>query len=889
MALANWLRECGRRLRMLFGRGKFDREMDEEMRLHLEMREKELREKAPHRSDPAAERAYTEARKNFGNALVMREASHEAWGWTWLEQVAQDLRYALRMLRKAPGFTAVAVLTLALGIGANTAIFSVVDAILLKPLPYPNANRLAMIWSSYGNEHRAPASGYDFEQIRERAHLFEQVGGIWVTNGAIAGTTDPQPEPVKLAQVTDGFLTLFCQRPALGRFFVAQDAAPNSSIDIVISNGLWRRKFGADPGIIGKPLHIGNAALNILGVLPENFRLIFPDDSSVPVSPDVFVLVKRRFTQPGGPQFLRLVGRLRPGASIEQAQSEMVGVAGQLRTLVKGYSEQNYALRVVPLQQDDTQNVHRTLVLLFGGVGFVLLISCANVANLLLARAGNRERETVVRAALGATRGRIIRQLLTESILLGLFGSLAAIGVGWAGLKGLLALGPESLLRLGAIHLDARAFAFTLAAAFLTGIIFGIAPALGASRFDLAKGLKSNGRNLSPAGQRSKMALILGEVALSFALLAGTGLLVRTFVSVLHVDPGFRAANVLSFTTLGGDYNFLHQLQQNLSALPGVESVSVVSHLPLDDSYPNWYDSYWPEGAPPDQQSTTMADNRSVFPGYFKTIGATMIEGRDFTDSDDAAHQHVVIVDDALAQRTWPGQDALGKKLHVSDSPAGPYQFQGDWAVVVGVVRHVQYHSLTVMVRPQIYFPYPLAPRPVSFVLCASAPLPGLLAPIRQEAAKLNKNVAIARFVPLSDLVAQARSQTRFVTYLSGTLAALALFLSCIGIYGVTSYLVMSRTAEIGIRMALGASAGDVRRFVLARGMAPVAIGCIVGVALSLPLTPLLSALLFGVRPIDAPTFAASAVLLTAVGLLASYIPARRAMRVDPMVALRYE
>ncbi|HEV2297996.1 MAG TPA: ABC transporter permease [Candidatus Acidoferrales bacterium] len=874
---------------MLFRHKQFDREMDEEMRLHLELRERELREKERHDKGVAAEKAYTEARKNFGNVLVMREASHEAWGWNWLEQFTQDLRYAFRMLRKSPGFTAVAVLTLALGIGANTAIFSVVDAVLLRPLPYPHANRLAIIWSSLGNEHRAPASGYTFEQIRERSHLFEQVGGIWVTNASIPGINEPQPEPVKLAQVTDGFLPLFCVKPVLGRFFTPQDAATGNSIAIIISNGLWRRKFGSDPNIVGKSLHIGNAAITILGVLPEDFHLITSDDASIASTPDVYTLPDARFTRPGGPEFLRLVGRIRPGTNFAQAQSEADGIAEQLRTTIKSYNEQNFQLHIVPLQEDDTRNVRSTLAILFGGAGFVLLIACANVANLLLARAGNRERETIVRAALGATRGRIIRQLLTESVLLGFFGGLAAIAVGWAALRGLLALRPESLLRLGVIHLDPRAFAFTFVVALLTGILFGFAPALGASRIDLAAGLKSAGRNLSPAGQRSKFALILGEVTLSFALLTGTGLLVRTFISVLHVDPGFQPANVLSFTTLGGDYNFLHQLQQNLSALPGVESVSLVSHLPLDASVGNWYDYYWPEGTPPDKQSTVMADDRSVLPGFFKTVGATMIEGRDFTDTDDAAHQHVAIVDDVLAQRTWPGQDPLGKKLHVSDSPKGWYQFQDAWVVVVGVVRHVQFHSLTVMVRPQVYFPYQLAPRPVSFVLRSSAPLPGLMAPIRQEVAKLNKSVAIARFIPLSDLVVQARSQARFVTYLSGTLAALALFLSCIGIYGVTSYLVMSRTAEIGIRMALGAFPADVQKLVLFRGMAPVAAGCLIGIAMSLPLTPLLSALLFGVRPIDVPTFVAAAALLSVVGFFASYIPARRAMRVDPMIALRYE
>jgi putative ABC transport system permease protein len=808
----------------------------------------------------------------------------------WIDDLVQDLRYGLRMLRKSPGFTAVAILTLAVGIGANTAIFSVVDTILLKPLPYPHANRLAMIWSTLGNEPRCPAAGYDFQEIRRRSRSLEQIGGIWVTNGTITGTDDPHPEAVKVADVTDGFLPLFCERPALGRLFTAQDTAPNSSSSIVISYGLWQRKFGADPSIVGKSLHIDHNLLTILGVLPRNFQLILPGGSSVPGTPDVYVLLKgRQFAQPGGPAFLRLVGRVRPGITVARAQSEMDGIAAQLRKMANGYDAQNYRLQVIPLQQDDVRNVRSVLTILFASVSFVLLIACANVASLLLARAGNRQRETLVRAALGASRGRVIRQLLTESIVLGFFGGVAAIAVGWAALQGLLALGPESLLRLGVIHLDAVAFAFTFVVALTAGVVFGLAPALTATRFDLAAGLKSAGGNATAATHGSKLALILGEVALSFALLTATGLLVRTFVSLLRVNPGFQPANALSFTTLGGGYPFLHQLQQNLASLPGVESFSVVSHLPLDDLYGNWYDYYWPEGTPPSQQSTAMADNRSVLPGYFKTIGATMLEGRDFTDADDAAHQHVAIIDDALAEHAWPGQNPLGRKLHVSDSPAGPYEFQDDWVVVVGVVHHVQYHSLTVTVRPQIYLPYQLAPRPVSFVLRASVPLSSLVAPIRREVSKLNKTVAIARFLPLSDLVAQARSQARFVAFLSLALAGLALFLTCTGIYGVISCLVMLRTPEIGIRMSLGALPAQVRRLVLIRGMAPVALGCLVGLALSFVFTPLLSALLFGVRPIDAATLAVAALCLCAASFFACYIPARRAMKVDPIVALRYE
>ncbi|HEV2387178.1 MAG TPA: ABC transporter permease [Candidatus Acidoferrales bacterium] len=859
-------------------------DLDRDIRDHIE---RETRDNIDRGMAP--EDARFAALRKFGNVMRAKEDARATWGFLWLEQFVQDVRYGLRMLGKSPGFAAIAILTLALGIGANTAIFSVVHAILLKPLPYPASSRLAIVWSGVGDADRAPSSGFAFEQIRERSRLFEQIGGIWVTNAAVTGADDPQPEPVKLAEVTSGLLSLFCDRPALGRLFVPQDVAPNAPVAVIVSNGLWRRKFGSDPRIVGKTLRLGPIAPTILGVLPEDFRLIFPGDSSIPESPDVYVLLPGRFTNPEGPEFLRVVGRLRPGATFAEAQSEAAAIARQLRTAIKGYGDQNYRLSVIPLHDDDVHGVRGVLTILLGGVGLVLLVACVNVANLLLARAGSRHGETAVRSALGASRLRIIRQFLTESIVLGLLGGAAALVLAWATLKVILLLRPEPLLHLGAIRLDAAAFEFTFAIALLTGFIFGLFPALAAARFDLATAFRTGGRNLASGHRRSRMALVLVEVSLSFALLAGTGLLVRTFLRVLRVDPGFQPANVLSFTPLGGNYRFLHQLQQSLGSLPGVQSVSAVSHLPLDESVANWYDYYWPEGAPPDQQSTVMADFRSVLPGYFKVIGASLIEGRDFTDADDPAHQHVAIVDDDLARLVWPGQNPLGKKLNISDSPAGPYQFQRDWVAVVGVVRHVQCHSLTRAVRPQVYVPFPLAPRPVSFVLRASVPFSTLPGSIRQQVSRLNGTVAATKFIPLSDLVAQARSQSRFVAFLSASLAAIALFMTSIGIYGVVSCLVTLRTGEIGLRMALGAIPADVRRMVLRNGMAPVVFGCLVGIALSVALTPLLAALLFGVRPNDLATLAATALFLSGVGLLACYIPARRAMRVDPMVALRYQ
>ncbi len=831
--------------------------------------------------------ALRNARIRVGGIEQLKEEVRTMRSGNFFESVAQDLRYGFRLLRRSPFFALAAILTLGIGIGANTAIFTVVHAVLLNPLPYPNADRLAIIWSELGNERRAPASPYELEQLREQSRVFDQVAGIWVTNSSVPG--GGEPEQVKLGQVTDNFLSLLCARPALGRLFNSDDVQQNAPTSLIISYGLWQRRFGGDPSVIGRGLRAGKGTITIVGVLPQNFRLIFPDDSSVPPNVDLFFPIGVQGSGPKGNNFLRTIGRLRPGAKFAQAQSEVDEIAARVRSTVPDLAEVNFSFQVVPLHDDDVRNVRRALTLLFGGVAFVLLIACANVANLLLARSSARVRETTVRAALGAPRSRTIRQLLTESILLAIAGGVVALAIGWAALRAILAMRPESLLRVADIHLDASVFAYTFGISILTGLVFGVAPALAASRTDLLAAMKTGSHGATQSKRHPGAILIAGEVALSFALLVTTALLVRTFIGVLRVNPGFQPGNVLTFTTSPGPYNFVHQLQQNLLTIPGVESASVVSHLPLDDSYPNWYDAYFPEGTAPADQNSRMADYRSILPGYFQTIGATIIEGREFTDTDDADHQHVAIVDDALAQETWPGQDPIGRKLNTSDSPKGFYQFERDWVVVVGVVKHVQYHSLTSMVRPQIYMPFQLAPRPVSFVLRASVAAASLKAPIREQLSKLNKNAPVARFILLGDLVDQARAQNRFVAVLAAMLAGIALVLACIGIAGVTAYSISRRTSEIGIRMTLGASHGAILRMIFSQNFIPVIAGLAIGLAASLALTPLLRSMLFGVKPSDPFAFASISALLTLVGTLACYFPARRAIQIEPTVALRYE
>ncbi len=491
--------------------------------------------------------------------------------------------------------------------------------------------------------------------------------------------------------------------------------------------------------------------------------------------------------------------------------------------------------------------------------------------------------------ALGASRGRLVRQLLTESLLLGCVGGALALAVGWAAVRAILSARPPSLMNFGDVHLDLRVFAFTFSVAIFTSALFGLAPAISVRRLDLTRGLKEACRPAGWLRHHWTSFLVSGEVALAFALLLGTGLLMRTFLNILHADPGFRAEDVSTFRISAPNFETLEQLQKNLAALPGVQSVSAISHLPLDDTG-NWYDYYWKEGAPAEQQNTVMADHRSILPGYFKTIRATLLEGRDFTESDDARHQHVVVVDDVLAKELWPDGSAIGSKLNISDSPAGPYQFQRDWAVVIGVVRHVQAHSLTAIVRPQIYVPYQIAPRPsMSIVIRTAGGVPELAATAKKQVALVNKDIAVTHMEPLSAVVVRAQAESRFASLLATLLSAIALLLACVGIYGVLAYSVAQRTSEIGVRMAIGAGRLEVMKMVLADGFIPVLAGLAAGFSLSLIVTHLLTRLLFGVQPGDPANYALILFILLVVSALAALLPARRAMKVDPLTALRCE
>jgi putative ABC transport system permease protein len=808
-----------------------------------------------------------------------------------VDAVRQDLHYGGRMLGRKPLFTFAAILTLAIGIGANTAIFSVVNSVLLQRLPYPESNRLAVIWSAFGKEQRAPSSGPELISLRERSHLFDQFAGIWVQSAALTG--QGEPEQVKLGLVTSNFLSLLSARPHAGRFFLPQEDGGGKSPVVVLSYDLWRRRYGSDPRIVGQSILVSGSLCTVVGVLPAGFKLIFPEGASVPPSVDVYIPFQWDLAKQSRDQgYIRIIGRLRDGTTVRQGQAELDNIAAQLRSEFREYSEQNLGLQALSLQGDVARNARPSLLVLFAGTGLVLLIACANVAMLLISRTNERRNEITLRAALGAAPARIIRQLLTESLLLSFLGGAVALALSIGILRMLWILQPAGIARTTPTGFNFTVLVFNLIVSALCGVFFGLSPALGARGVKPASVLREASRITTEGKHLSRQLLIGCQVALTFVLLTSSVLLIHTFIDVLRVEPGFNPNDVLTFQislpavrypTPQLATQFIREAQRRISTLPGVRSVGVVSHLPFDDSLPNWYDYYWREGAPQQEKNTLMADHRSVLPGFFDTLGITFVAGRNFDTSDEGANRKVVIVDDSLAKQLWPDGDAIGKKLNVVNG-----DFSRDVAEVIGVVKHVQYHSLTNQVRPQLYLPYAVAVRANMFFTVRAEGSPQALTPsIRQEMSKLDKDLPIANVRLMDDYVSDARMQSRFVAILCGSLGAIALLLSCIGIYGVTASVVTRRTKEIGIRMALGAQRRAIMMMVLCGSMPAVIFGGLVGSALSLGVTPLLSNLLFGVHSIDPAVLVSVLMFLCFVGLLASSWPTQRVIRGNPITALR--
>ena len=815
----------------------------------------------------------------------------------------QDLIFGARMLRKSPAFTALAVVTLALGIGANTAIFSVVNGVLLRSMPYRDPSRLAIIWNDYGSQGQSlPAvSPPDFKDYRERVRLMEFAAGSGTPGGTLVlddpGGGGNRPQQFDMASVTPNFFPLLGVEPALGRNFTAEEGALNGPRVVIMGNRLWQDTFHSDPGMVGRSIQLNGNPYTVVGILPPQFRLLLPAEAFQLRDSDLWIPQQINYAAfPRNLTFLSVFGRLKPGAGMSQAQAEMDGIAEQLRNENEVHKESGLRIRVVPMQFDVVKNVQPTLITLLAAVGFVLLIACGNVANLLLARATRREREMAVRSALGASRGRLVRQIMSESVLLAILGSLGGLLVAELGLSLLIQLHPAGLPRLDDIRIDGPVLAFTLGACVLTALLFGWIPAIQALRLNLSDTLKDAARGSSDGrGHSARRILVVSEFALSLVLLIGAGLLIRSFIALQRVQPGYNPQNILSFsvTIPGNRYpknedisRFVHELELKMGALPGVQSVGSIFQLPFTGSGAQMPYAYNAETS--QQWESLSADWRPITPGFFPTVGARFLEGRNFNDADDANHPLVVIVDEMLARRAWPGESAIGKKLEIESLSRKdtPRMF----AIVVGVVAHLRIHDLTRNVREQIYIPHAQEPFGRVGVVLKTQGDPSVVAKqVEQQVRTLDPGIAIWRLEPLESYIDDAQAPMRFNLILIAIFGAIALTLASVGLYSVMAYSVTQRAHELGIRIAVGASPRDILRLILGHGVRLTLIGAAVGLLVSLLVTRALASLLFGVSATDPLTFIAVPIVLALVAMLACYLPARRAMRVDPIIALRYE
>ncbi|MFL5495908.1 MAG: ABC transporter permease [Gemmatimonadales bacterium] len=812
----------------------------------------------------------------------------------------RDLRHAWRGLWRTPGFTFAAVLTLGLGIGATTAIFTVVNGVLLRPLPYQDSGRLADIWVDLGQGAQSlPAvSPADFRDYQRRSRSFAEFAagtgdGAVNLRGNLTG--QGAPERVALSPVTANFFPLLGVTPELGRNFTPEEEGFHGPHVLLLSHRLWQRRYGGDRSIIGRTIQLDGIGYTVVGVLPPDFRLLLPAEAFLFVDAEVWVPLQFDYSVPlpRNLTFFTVIGRLKPGVSFAQAQGDMSRIAEQFRQEFPEHKAANTRIRVVPLREDIVKHARPSLLTLMGAVGLVLLIACGNVAHLLLARGTARSGEFALRAALGASRWAMVRQLLMESGLLALCGGALGLAVTVLALTVLRAFHPASLPRLAEVDVDETVLAFTLLVSVVTTLLFGVVPALRASGVDPQAQLQSAGRGgLGPQRRRIRGMLIVGEVALSVVLLVGAGLLVRSFLALEQVRPGFDAGDVLTFDLSmpasrypkGSDRRpFYRLLEERLRALPGVRQVGAVSQLPLTGTGQLSPFAYNEETARNFESVT--ADGRVVSPTYFKAMDTRLLAGRTFTSLDSAGAPPVIMIDETLARVAWPGQSAVGKQLQLQ--PTGT---PNGFAEVVGVVEHMRMHDLARDGLPQIYYPLGQgSPATMSFVVETSVDPSSLSASVRQTVAALDKDLAVHRLTPMEGYLAEGLAQARFSLVLMSVLGGMALLLAAIGIFGVISYSVTQRTREFGIRLALGEDPHHTLRTVILSGMRLVLLSLALGLGASFLTSRLIAGLLYGVRPADPLTFGGIAALLGLVALCACYLPARRATRVDPASALRSE
>ena len=805
-----------------------------------------------------------------------------------MEILLKDVRYGIRMLVKTPGFTIVAIIALALGIGANTAIFSVVNAVLLRPLPFQQPDQLLRVWIQ---KPPAAISKAEIVELRNSNHSFEDLAAYTAWSFTLTG----RDEPARLdgVRTTATFFSLLGVRAALGRTFLPDEDQPGHTDVAMLSYGSWERRFGSDKNIIGQKITIDGISLTIVGVLPRDFK--FPDTGLSKLNSELVVPapLNPKDENDFGAGYLNVVGRLKPGVTPQVAQAEIITIARNARAkFARKPDDYGQAATVRPLHKELVGDTRLLLLILLGVVGFVLLIACANVANLQLARTSARTREIATRAALGAGRGRVIRQLLTESVLLSMLGGVVGVPLALWGIGLLVSVLPAEMPRLNEVGLDLRVFGFAFGLSLFTGMIFGLAPALQRSKIDLQTALKETGRGTSGAGGRLRNALVVAEVSLTLILLIGAGLVLKSFWRLWEVDPGFKAENVLSMQLAPPEtaYSegsrkraFYSQVIERIKTLPGVTAVGAIHLLPM--GVRNWNPKLKVEDHPlPPGAELPSVDWRLITPGYFQAMETRLIKGRWFTESDTEKAAPVAIINATLARRYWPNDDPIGKQIKSG--------FEGgSWASIVGVVGDVKEQGLELPTHLEMYRPYEQVPRPSSLILMVrtEAEPTSLAAAIRKEVWSVDKNVPVANVQPLTQVISESLAARRSTMLLLAAFASLALLLGALGIYGVMSYAITQRTKEFGIRMALGAQTGDVLKLVVTNGMTLSLIGVGIGLGGAFALTRLMTSLLFGVTPTDGMTFASVSVGLLLVALLACYLPARRATKVDPLVALRYE